>query len=106
MTLYAPSNVTSAVYDEEVGGCGKEHKAKKDERLAVSCSLCEPLIEKYATGWGRTPDQAARTEDEEFELEQAKNDTEKMLAAAGASLGREVAERAATAGVKPRSRKA
>lgn len=95
MTLHAPANVTSVNYSVEAGGCGKDHKAKKDERLSVTCNQCEPLIVKYGTGWGRTPEEAARTEVEETELERAKNDTEKMLAAAGASLGREVAERAA-----------
>ena len=95
MTLHAPSSVTSIDFGEEVGGCGKAHKAKKGERLAVSCSKCEPLIEKYQDGWARTPDQATLTDYEEAELETAKADTEKMLAAAGASLGREVATRAA-----------
>lgn len=95
MTLFAPANIPAVRLSPEVGGCGKTHeKAKKDDRLSVSCPPCEALIKQYHTGWGASPDSAARTEAEERQVEQDERDANQLFRAAGASLGLAVAEKA------------
>lgn len=91
MTLHAPSSVESVSFNPEVGGCGKEHAAKKGERLSVTCAPCEQLISKYHVGWGATPAQAALTEAEEAAKEADFARGQALLAAAGTALGENIA---------------
>lgn len=100
MTLHAPSNIEAVAFNPEVGGCGNEHKAKKNERLSVSCPACEPLIAKYHTGWGATPAQAALTEAEQAAKDQDFARGQALLAAAGTALGENIAA-AANPAAKP-----
>lgn len=87
MTLHAPSSIEAVAFNPEVGGCGNEHKAKKGERLSVTCPSCEPLIAKYHTGWGATPAQAALTEAEQAAKDEDFARGQALLAAAGTALG-------------------
>lgn len=88
MTQYAPLSVEAVEYTREVGGCGETHRRKNEtERLAVSCKVCEPLVRKYETGWGATPDKATRTEAELEQLAAEEVEANKLFQAAGREIG-------------------
>lgn len=100
--LYAPSSVSNILFSPEVGGCGKEHKAKKGERLSVKCASCEPLIKQYHAGWATQPEGCTLTEEEEAEREYATERGKLIMAAAGATFGEQLAAQAGATVRKPR----
>lgn len=94
MTAYAPSDVRTVSLGD---GCGQPHTAPDNQRLAVDCEVCAPLlIAQKSLGWAADPLDVALTPDERHRIELDKDAAQRAQALAMQVVGAQLANLART----------